>query len=41
MMPPSGIPVSVDIIVLSYNNFDYISGCVNSILSSEYKDIKI
>ena len=33
--------ISVDIIVLSYNNFDYINRCVASILNSEYKNIKI
>ncbi len=33
--------VPVDIIVLSYNNFDYINRCVTSILNSDYKDIKI
>lgn len=33
--------ISVDIIVLSYNNFDHINRCVTSVLSSDHKDIKI
>jgi len=33
--------ISVDIIVLSYNNFDYIDRCVASVLHSDHKDIKI